>query len=272
MWEEGFTNRLHIRDASQHKRCTECVKHQLVIRKLRDNERALSVQAALWGQHLERQFRDRQRYWDLRAQSRLTQSIDGQPVLTMIIDGMDHSKWVLPKSQALNAKSFNSFVRPYLTCTGLICHGRSVSIVLADQSVAKGSNFTIEILLHTLDKLTRAGLDLRSAEINIQCDNCSKEAKSNAVLRVLGLLVAKRRIGCARLQCLQTGHSHEDVDQMFSLLGSYLSTKKELYTPEHVLEALRSYLAAPSVRPQEPVKETYMVSATRDWPLGTHSE
>ena len=188
-------------------------------------------------------------------------------MITLIVDGMDHSKWVLPKSHALSAKLFNSFIRPYLTCTGLICHGRSVSIVLADQTVAKGSNFTIEILLHTLDKLTRAGVDLRNAEINVQCDNCSKEAKSNAVLRMLGLLVAKRRIGSARLQSLQSGHSHEDIDQFFSLLGSYLSTKKELYTPEDVLEALRSYLAVPSVRPQEPAKETYMVSATRDWPL-----
>ena len=264
MWEEGFSNRLHIRDVSQHKRCTECIKHQCVIRKLRDNERARSVQAKLWGQHLQRQFSDRQRYWDLRAQSRLGQGIHGA-VVTLIVDGMDHSKWVLPKSEHLSAKAFNSFVRPHLSCTGLICHGRSVAVVMADQTVVKGANFTIELLLHAFDKLTRAGVDLRHTEVNVQCDNCSKEAKSNGVLRLLSLLVATRRLGSARLQ---SGHSHEDIDQFFSLLGSFMSTKKELYNPDHVLNELRTYLSNPAVRPRECIKDAYMLSSTREWQLG----
>ncbi len=140
-------------------------------------------------------------------------------------------------------------------------------MVLADQTVVKGANFTIELLLHAFDKLTRAGIDLRHAEVNVQCDNCSKEAKSNAVLRLLSVLVGKRRLGSARLQSLQSGHSHEDIDQFFSLLGSFMSTKKELYNPEHVLNELRTYLSNPAVRPREGMKNAYMVSSTRDWPL-----
>ena len=218
VWEEDFANKLHVRGTSQHKRCSECVKHQLIMKKLSDNQNALEQQAQLWGAHMDRQFEDRRCYWELRAQSRLGQSADGRAVISIILDGMDHAKWALPRSEALQAKTFNSFVRPHVSCTGIIVHGRYVAIALAEQYVQKGGNFTIELLLHTFHRLAQAGVDLRTAELNLQADNSSKEAKSNGVLRLLSLLVSRGRLGAARLHCLQSGHSHEDIDQFFPSL------------------------------------------------------
>ena len=139
----------------------------------------------------------------------------------------------------------------------------------AEQPVVKGSSWTCDLIANTLHNLAvHHKVDLRDYQLSIQGDNCSKEIKSNAVSRLLGLLVCRRKIRKAFLQTLVTGHSHEDIDQFFSLLGAFLQNQVELHNSVEFEEAVSRFLANKSVRPTEPVRIVQRVHLVRDWNPG----
>jgi hypothetical protein len=52
-------------------------------------------------------------------------------------------------------------------------------------------------------------------------DNCGRENKNQYVLSYLAYLVRQRMFSEVELSFLPVGHTHEDVDQMFSKFSSY---------------------------------------------------
>jgi hypothetical protein len=56
----------------------------------------------------------------------------------------------------------------------------------------------------------------RPPHLQIQFDNCWKENKNRTMLAFVGWLVKKKIFQDVELHCLPVGHTHEDVDQMFS--------------------------------------------------------
>lgn len=216
---------------------------------------------------MKKQFSDREVYWNHRAISRLGCDAAGLPSLTLIVDSMDHAKWSVPRTAVMAAKQFNSVVRPHLECCTVICHGHLLCIAFAEHHIIKGADFTCELLCFVFHMLTQAGLDLRTYEVCVQSDNCSKETKNNSVCRLLSYLTSRRAIRCARMHHCMTGHSHEDIDAFFSLLASFLATKHELHCPQQFMAALDEYLSNDSVRPLEKQRSVLKVEAVRDWIL-----
>ena len=268
VWESDFRDKLRIRDRGQHARCTTCCKHQAIISRLSENRAARMAQCQRWDRHMLRQYEDRKEYWSNRAASRLGADIHGEKVLTLIIDSMDRSKWLLPRSSALQSKSFAQFSRPCLDCTGVLVHGKFFGIYFSEPHIRKSSDWTVEVLVNVLEKIAADGqLDLREYTLCIHGDNCSKEIKNNSMCRFLALLTARNRIKRARLATLQSGHSHEDIDQCFSLLGTYLQSQREIHCPADFIDSLKAYLANTSVRPQEPLRDVVKVDRVRAWNL-----
>ena len=222
----------------------------------------------MWQHHLDRQYQDRMVYWNARAASRHGFDREGNRTLCLIRDSMDRSKFALPRTCALQGKEMAGLERPRLDCTTVLAHGHLVSIYFAEQPIIKGSSWTCEIVAHVLHSLTLQGLDLRDYEVVLQGDNCSKEIKSTAVLKYLAFMVSTRRIRRASLQTLVTGHSHEDIDQFFSLMGGYLETCKELHDPQQFQDAISEFVANRSVRSCEPSRMVVRVDQVRDWRHG----
>mgnify|MGYP001568344885 CR=1 FL=1 len=52
-------------------------------------------------------------------------------------------------------------------------------------------------------------------------DNCGRENKNQYVLAYLAYLVKQRMFSEVELSFLPVGHTHEDVDQMFSKFSAY---------------------------------------------------
>ena len=52
-------------------------------------------------------------------------------------------------------------------------------------------------------------------------DNCGRENKNKYVLAYLAFLVKQRMFSEAEVSFLPVGHTHEDVDQMFSKFAAY---------------------------------------------------
>ena len=95
-----------------------------------------------------------------------------------------------------------------------------VCFAIVEPTVPKDRNTQIELLSHLLTRLQKKhGLDLSQMRATIKCDNCCRELKNNPLLRWLASLVSSGTTRAARLRNLRSGHSHEDIDQIFRSLA-----------------------------------------------------
>lgn len=214
------------------------------------------------------QYMDRVEYWNSRTQSRLRAPLpSGFLRVTLIIDGMDKSKFRYPRSRIIGSKEFDALLRPSLDLTATIVHGWFLHCALSEPYVPKDSSWSADMVLHALDRLAHAGVDLRKVSLHVQADNTAREVKNNTLLRLVGALVASHRIHDGTASCLLAGHSHEDVDAFFSCLTAHLEANPELHTPEDFRQCIDDYIRRPDVRPHELEKEAVIVEAVRDWTL-----
>ena len=107
--EHIFCKSLAIREESQHAKCTICIKHKLIIKRLATDRAARQSQCLLYSKHLDVQCSDRVHYWMSRAHSKLPMLPSGLKTITLIVDGLDHQKFRYPKDLAFLRKSFRVF-------------------------------------------------------------------------------------------------------------------------------------------------------------------
>ena len=160
MWQEDFEHLLRIRFFTHHTKCSLCIKHRLIIRKLGHCPAARRAQHDLLQQHLQRQYQDRQMYYSARARSRLAATGLGACEVTCIVDSMDAAKHAWPRSVNMSSKEFSSFQRPRLTSTTLLIHGHLALVALSPHLCSSNSSRTSEILAHGMTLLHQKGLDM----------------------------------------------------------------------------------------------------------------
>ena len=216
--------------------------------------------------HLHRQMSDRRVYYAARARSRLGAVTLGEIGVTAILDSMDAQKHSWPRSRCMQCKEFASFNRPRLTSTTLLVHGHLILTALSPNLVTCGSSRTVEVICGGLTKLA-AKLDFRSVWLNLQADNASKEVKNVGVLRMLALWVALHRVAGAEVNFLSSGHSHEDVDALFSVLRAHLERNPELHCPIDFQTALQSFFDTSGNRPDEGQRCVETLCQYKDWNL-----
>lgn len=99
------------------------------------------------------------------------------------------------------------------------------------------SNLTIHCLSAALLKLKgKFGKSLF-----LQLDNCFRENKNKYVLSFVSLLVELKIFKEAYIHFLPVGHTHEDVDQMFSCVARQLKSRNALTLPDLEAETSKSY-------------------------------
>ena len=259
-----------IRPRTQHAKCSICIRHKLVLQQVRRNVAARRVQMQLYGLHLEKQYQDRCRYWQNRADSRSKHREDDCRTITVTIDSMDHQKFMFPRDPAMGSKSFSGFIRPCLSVTSVIVHGYAFLTYISEPRVQHDSSWSVDCLSHAINYIQEKNpdLDLRSVHLKVHGDNSSKELKNNSCCRWLGGLCLARRIRTGELNCLQSGHSHEDIDQTFSGLASFIQSCPSLHVPDDYLHALKRWVSTEGFRPHEPFKDVFKVDQNRAWCLG----
>ena len=266
VWAESFSTRLALRPKTQHSTCSLRTRHKWIIRRVSSDRRAQQAQLKAYGDHLKLQYSDRCIYWSNRSLSRLKNLLPaGYYTVCIIMDGVDHSKFRYPRSRCLSAKEFATLARPALDVHGIIAHGYGVFLALSEPMTPKDSSWCAELLFHTLHRLSCAGVDLRGFEINCQADNTSRECKNSTLMRTAAVLCAGHKIKRFQWQFLMTGHSHEDIDQFFSILCSWIESHSEVHTPDQFLNLLNILLQDPGTRPNETEKEAFIVHRVRDW-------
>ena len=220
-----------------------------------------------FARHLRRQYDDRVVYWKSRSDSRLRAPLStGWRTYCVIIDGLDHNKFRLPRSQIFSSKEFSAVPRPVMDCTGIIIHGVAAYAILSEMMTPKDNSWHVELLYHVLHRLCQQGHDMRQAELILQTDNTSRECKNSTMLRSLALAVGLHRLKRAEYRNLMAAHSHEDIDQWFSMITADLEASPELHVPADFVDLLNRHLAKSSNRPYEvDDREAFLHDTVRDW-------
>ena len=124
----------------------------------------------MYGSHISAQYRDRCVYWESRAISRINMMQSGSRFICLILDGMDKSKFRMPRSLAMASKEFQTFARPALDVHAIIGHGHGTGVFLSDPMIPKDSSWCLDLLFGMLNKIGER-IDLRFLKLAIQCDN-----------------------------------------------------------------------------------------------------
>ena len=183
---------------------------------------------------------------------------------------MDQQKHSFPRSFAMQSKEFSNWSRPKLTSTTVLSHGYTALIVLSPPTTPSTSSRTIDILGCVLTKGIQQGIHWPAVNIvnlRVQADNCSKELKHQTSLRLGAVLVAGHRLASFTMSFLQSGHSHEDIDAMFSCVAEHLSKHTELHTMSAFKDCLQSFLDRKDVRPWEKHRKVLIMERYLDWIL-----
>ena len=144
--------------------------------------------------------------------------------ISIIIDAMDQSKTYLPVVMR-RAKNDNvDFLKQKLM--GVLVHGHGAYVYVLHPPVASGANFTLECIWRTLMKLDKKYKEEEVAwpkTLMLQLDNAS-DNKSYSILAFCSYLVERGVFGEIVLSYLMVGHTHEDIDQFFSVISQHFSS------------------------------------------------
>ena len=208
-WSLVWRHIMKIRKSSQHKECNICFnyRHQLRSHGPLDEKMVL---AAKWRDHLHWQYVDRCVYWSLRWASRA--KLD---VLTIVIDGLDKSKFVLPKYEfGRKSADLAKCHRPRVNITGAIAHGWCRGVIISDQQLGTGASFFCEVLCQTIEKVTKmsqASQVSLPSHLVVLVDNTVAQAKNNEGTQFMAHLTSKYHFRSTNMLMLTEGHTHEDI-------------------------------------------------------------
>ena len=116
---------------------------------------------------------------------------------------------------------------------GVKVHGIGEYVYLVDTTVKGGANLMIEILRRTLlDLETCQTLPTRNSILYLQLDNCS-DNKNKVLFGFLADLVDRLVFDKVHVGFLMVGHTHEDIDQFFSIISAWLKRWETICADVH---------------------------------------
>ena len=224
-------------------KCTRCETNRNAREKTKDTAELVRLKKSL-KKHLEFVRKERGTYYTRRGAA----ESNPQDSLSLIIDGADQNKYALPYT-CQKSHATDGAWRMKIHTIGVIAHGRGTYCYTCPDHVAQGHNVTIQALHDTLvDIITNEG-ELPK-KLVLQLDNTTKQCKGKYLFGYLGMLVELGVFEKIILSFLPVGHTHEDIDQLFSRISVYLH-KHDHYSRFGLEKAIRrAYKGAGGTPPQ----------------------
>ncbi len=140
--------------------------------------------------------------------------------LSIIVDGADQSAFGLPHfvSSVKSVRGHSLKVK----LVGLLHHQtpNNLHLFTMTEEHETGSNHIVETIHRFIN--TQQALASLPREFYVQLDNCSRENKNHYLMAYLESLVAWDVFDVVEASFLPVGHTHEDIDQIFSVTSSRL--------------------------------------------------
>ncbi|XP_032239011.2 uncharacterized protein LOC5513564 isoform X1 [Nematostella vectensis] len=217
MWKKEY-KRVMIPKVNRYTKCGVCTL-------IKENILNIKTRRLNWLEkrrlHLVQQSAERKKYYKHRHKA------EENPLkyLSVITDGMDQAKTNVPyfhtksKMEGENAEFLKTHV------LGVISHGHNRTWCILDLlRYPADANATACGLIHVLQSIVSQKGSLPPT-LYWQKDNCSRDCKNVYILGFCAFLVAIGAFKKVKLSYLMVGHTHEDVDQMFSRISGGLKRK-----------------------------------------------
>ncbi|XP_053398137.1 uncharacterized protein LOC128556611 [Mercenaria mercenaria] len=149
------------------------------------------------------------------------------------MDAMDQDKTALPRL-ATTPKTLGNLWRVKVGLMAALVHGVGIYGFFDAYQWGHGSSYTISALVHVL-----LMLDSLPDVLYLQLDNCPGQNKNRFVLGFLAYLIEAGVFKKVKLSFLMVGHTHEDIDQIFSRLSVWLS-REDVFTISSLIKCFES--------------------------------
>ena len=239
-------------------KCDTCVQ----LKEAKTIEKDPKRQKELHGQLLEHNRKQMQERFEYK--SRCIQA-EQQPdqYLSIIVDGMTITK--IPLKMPM-PKGASQQERLKLHIHGLIDHSHKIRRMYGSlDHWNHGSDFVVSILATYLNNLKAIHQGNWPRTLYLQVDNCWRENKNITMILFLGLLIQRKWFDEVFMYCLPVGHTHEDIDQMFSNWNTHY-WKTGLQSPLGINDFLG--WAYPSVVTRPTFKWIENVYGVSEWTKG----
>ena len=205
------TSHIRLRKHLRFTKCDKCV--ELRERKSRTMDNTLLEQIrAEEKAHYDFIKAERGGYYLRRSQA----VKKPEEYLSLIIDGADWYSYAVPYF-ATKTHDSSKIYRAPIYLMGVIAHGRGSKCYIVPGHFKQGTNVVLDVLIRYLRDIKDSGANL-PRKIYIQLDNTCKQNKNKFLIGILGFLVFLDVHDKILVCFLPKGHTHEDIDQLFSRL------------------------------------------------------
>lgn len=261
-WREELSY-ITIPQVNRFARCDTCSKLKSQLEACSNKKERCHLQQAR-ELHLKQQRTEREKYYKHITKARR----HPQKYMSIIIDGMDQKTTAVPHF-VRDSKTSNGAWKLLTHVTGAIVHGRGQHCYVDVNEVPHDSNLSIMVLLLILQRYA----DQLPKVLYLQMDNCGRENKNKYVFAFLCLLVELEVFEKVKVSFLMVGHTHEDIDQMFSRISTRIN-RLNIYT----LDDLIKQVPLAFQKANTTAERLSGVYNTRDWlspaiePIHRHSK
>jgi hypothetical protein len=164
--------------------------------------------------------------------------------MSLIVDGMDQNTTMVPKMRQTVKNIESRFVKTHLC--GVLVHGIGLyADVWIDAHHKHDSNQVITSVIHVIADVQRRKGRLPPT-LRTQADNCTRENKNIYMFALCAALVGLEYFQKVHLCFLIVGHTHEDIDQRFSIISKTLKKTNIDFLKElmELVEQGSSYMEA----------------------------
>jgi len=240
IWRE-YLPHIKVRKVRRFSKCGDCEDYRSQLEKAGMSERQSAPVLALYKAHHKFITTERMEYYLVKQRAAHNPSI----VCSLIIDGADQSAFGIPHFTFKTKTEKGHAMKVRLV--GVLDHGvvHSPSLFLLTEQFETGANHIVEVLHRVLSKRKEKGK--LPPILHVQMDNCSRENKNRFTLGYLEFLVMKGVFVEANASFLPVGHTHEDIDQMFSRTSTHLRVHDAVTLEDMAHELRRSFTPNPSV-------------------------
>ena len=135
--------------------------------------------------------------------------------------------------------SNNAYASRNLVSRFSTCHIISSTALALSPCQASSSTFTTETMQSQVPEMPISSFFKLPENLLLQLDNCARENKNRYLFAYLSLLVARGVFKTIQLGFVMVGHTHEDIDAMFSIFSQKLRVGQNFTLP-HLMDTLRT--------------------------------
>ncbi|XP_060595320.1 uncharacterized protein LOC132749532 [Ruditapes philippinarum] len=218
MWLKGFPNVKISKGKNGQPKCTPCtnIAAALNMSLTKEEREMVETKRKL---HFNLQGICRAKYYKHIKKARE----NPQTYVSVIIDNMDQAKTRLPNF-AVYSKVDAQLNKMQHHVTGVKVHSIEKTFILTwTDMFHPDCNVTLNTLVYVLHAVSLENDGRMPPTLYLQADNSGKDNKNSFVMVFLAWLIKVKIFKKVKLGFLMVGHTHEDIDQVFSRISTHQS-------------------------------------------------